>query len=36
MNDILAGYAAAATPEVIARYGAIDCRTLYALSLIHI
>jgi len=30
MNDILAGYAAAATPEVIARYGAIDCRTLYA------
>ncbi|MET4700925.1 SAM-dependent methyltransferase [Constrictibacter sp. MBR-5] len=29
-NDILAGYAAAATPELIARYEAVDCRTLYA------
>jgi len=30
MNDILAGYAAAATPELIARYEALSCAEIYA------
>lgn len=30
MNDILAGYAAAATPDLIARYEAFDLAALYA------
>jgi SAM-dependent methyltransferase len=30
MNDILKGYAKAATPELIARYNALDCAEVYA------
>lgn len=30
MNDILRGYAEAATPDLIARFDALDCREIYA------
>ncbi|KJF73779.1 class I SAM-dependent methyltransferase [Agrobacterium arsenijevicii] len=30
MNDILRGYAEAATPELIARFDELDCREIYA------